>query len=176
MSKWLVYEFILAQTIFVMFRCRDEHMTSSRRKNWPRPRVNRPQDHQSLAAPIMSDRHQPEVKFLAESFLWIEVETLCNPNSVKRPHFQLTYVAKMRVRVTLRVRVEGKGHPHPRRHQLPSTLVLPLTLVLTTPPVNTSFQNPLGQNVRPLVLKKKNSYSLELNEYYLYVKPWSTEF
>ena len=77
----------------------------------------------------------------------------------------------MRVRVTLRVRVEGEGHPHPRRHQLPSTLVLPLTLVLTTPPVNTSFQNPLGQNVRPLVLKKKNSYSLELNEYYLYVKP-----
>lgn len=140
MSKYLVYEFILAQTIFVMFRCRDEHMTSSRRKNWPRLRVNRPQDHQSLAAPIMSNRHQLEVKFSAESSIWIEVETLCNPNSVKRPHFQLTDVAKMRVRVTVRVRVGVR---------------VPLPLVLATPPVNTSFQNPLGQNVRPLVLKKK---------------------
>ena len=152
MSKCLVYEFILAEAIFVMFRCRDEHMTSSRGKNWPRPRVNRPQDHQSLAAPIMSDRHQPEVKFLAESCLWIEVETLCNPNSVKRPHFQLTYVAKMRVRVTLRVRVT----PTPTLIlAITLTLTLGVTLVLATPPVNTSFQNPLGQNVRPLVLKKK---------------------
>ena len=152
MSKCLVYEFILAEAIFVMFRCRDEHMTSSRRKNWPRPRVNRPQDHQSLAAPIMSDSHQPEVKFLAESFLWIEEETLCNPNSVKRPHFQLTYVAKMRVRVTLRVRVT----PTPTLIlAVTLTLTLGVTLVLATLPVNTLFQNPLGQNVRPLVLKKK---------------------
>ena len=104
----------------------------------------------------MSDRHQPEVKFLAESCLWIEVEKLCNPNSVKQPHFQLTDVAKMRVRVTLRVRVGVRVTPTPTLI-LAVTLALTLgvTLVLATPPVNTSFQNPLGQNVRPLVLKKK---------------------
>ena len=39
-------------------------------------------------------------------------------------------------------------------------LTLGVTLVLAPPPVNTSFQNPLGQNVRPL--PELNEYNVKL--------------